>query len=170
MGLKRCKSKAETVSTRVLYALVGMAVVLFGLFYLVGFSLPYWADPVLNAPLFTGALVWFMLALTVLAIAIAVVSVVQSVRHASQRGVTNNHVPARKIAVGVALLTLLTLIFTAVGASSAPLLVNDSLYTDAFWLKAAGMFVSASLLLILFAALAVAFGATRYYRKSNQKG
>ena len=43
--------------------------------------------------------------------------------------------------------------------------INGLNYTDTFWLKASGMFVSTSLAMIFVAIAAVVYGATKYIRK-----
>ena len=40
----------EKLSQRVFYVLVGLCVVVFGLFYVVGYDMPYVFNPELNAP------------------------------------------------------------------------------------------------------------------------
>ena len=57
------------LSQTVFYVLIAIATLLFALFYMVGYSQPYDENPDINAPLFTGAVIWFMLATTAIAAA-----------------------------------------------------------------------------------------------------
>ena len=50
------------LSQTVFYVLIAIATLLFALFYMVGYNQPYDENPDINAPLFTGAVIWFMLA------------------------------------------------------------------------------------------------------------
>ena len=76
-----------------------------------------------------------------------------------------NNIPVRKIGLAVAAGTALMLLLTFLLASSAPMRINGLNYTDTFWLKASGMFVSTSLAMIFVAIAAVVYGATKYIRK-----
>ena len=48
---------AERLSQRILYVLIGMATVIFSLFYVIGYDHPYAINPNFNAPLFTDAVI-----------------------------------------------------------------------------------------------------------------
>ena len=54
------KLDAEQVSTRVLYVLVALAVVVFGAFFLIGYDQPYEDDPQFNAPVLTDVVLVFI--------------------------------------------------------------------------------------------------------------
>ena len=144
--------------SRVLYVLSGVTVLVFALFWLVGFNRPYDEDGNFNAPLFTDVLLVLMLLLTAGAIGVAAWSAIWS-------GKVNNNIPVRKIGLAVAAGTALMLLLTFLLASSAPMRINGLDYTDTFWLKASGMFVSTSLAMIFVAIAAVVYGATKYIRK-----
>ena len=72
--------------------------------------------------------------------------------------------PARRITLYVVGGTIMLLVLTFALSSTESLTVNGAPFTDAFWLRAAGMFIGTSLLLIVIAIGAVVFGATRYIR------
>ena len=65
------RGAAERISQKVFYLLSAVIVLLFGLFYAVGYSIPYLLNPDLNAPLFTGAIISLILFLLLLAVAFA---------------------------------------------------------------------------------------------------
>ena len=70
----------EKISQRVFYCLLGLAALVFALFFLVGYDMPFEENPDFNAPLFTNVLLFLMWALFVLAFCLAVYSIVNSYR------------------------------------------------------------------------------------------
>ena len=50
----------EQISSRIFYVIVALSAVLFILFWLIGYDMPYEEDPEYNAPLLTGVLASFM--------------------------------------------------------------------------------------------------------------
>ncbi len=159
------KIDKKKLPSRVLYVLVGLTVVVFALFWLIGYDRPFDEDGNFNAPLFTDVLLVFMLLLTAGACGVAAWSAIRS-NSASRGGerVVNN-IPVRKIGRCVTGGTALVLILTFILGSSAPMEINGADYTDTFWLKASDMFVATSLLMIVAAIAAVVYGATKYIRK-----
>lgn len=155
----------KKLPTRLLYVLSGITVLVFALFWLVGFDRPYEDDGNFNAPLFTDALLVLMLLLTVGAIGVAAWSAIRSgkVNRGGERVV--NNIPVRKIGLAVAAGTAAMLLLTFLLASSDPMRINGLDYTDAFWLRASGMFVSTSLAMIIVAIATVVYGATKYIRR-----
>ncbi len=155
----------KKLPSRVLYALSGVTVLVFALFWLVGFNRPFEDDANFNAPLFTDVLLVLMLVLTAGAIGVAAWSVVRAgkVNRGAERVV--NNIPVRKIGMAVGVGTAVMLLLTFLLASSAPMRINGLDYTDTFWLRASGMFVSTSLLMIVVAIASVVYGATKYIRK-----
>lgn len=157
---------AERRSSAVLYALVGFIVVVFALFWLVGFSRPYVDDPNFNAPLFTDLLLVTGYLLLVLALGIAVWAVVRSARTLGKGDRVVNNIPVRRISLSVGVGTFVLMLLVFVLGSTAPLKINGTMYSDAFWLRMSDMFIITSLLLIVAAIVAVVYGATKYNRKS----
>ena len=68
---------AERLSQRVFYVLVGLCVVVFGLFYMVGYDIPYVFNPDITAPMFTGVVLDTMYVLFLLALACAIWSAIK---------------------------------------------------------------------------------------------
>ena len=54
---KQKTKSAEKISQQVFYIMIGLAVLVFGLFFLVGYDLPFEENPDFNAPLFTDVLI-----------------------------------------------------------------------------------------------------------------
>ena len=162
------KMDEERISQRVLYVTVALSAVVFLAFYLVGFDVPYAADPSFKAPLLTDVLLGFTGLLFGLALLVSIVAVVRGVRRAGRREGMTNGIPARKIACITYGATLLILVLTFMFGSAQSMNVNGQMFSDAFWLRMSDMFVNSSLLLLVLAAGVVAFGATRYYRKEHR--
>ena len=158
------KKSAEQVSQRIFYILIALAVLVFGLFFLVGYDMPFEENPDFTAPLFTDVLIGLMWLFLVGGIGLAIYSMWKDYRGSRSEAVVNG-VPVRRIfrITWIGLLALLVLTF-ALG-SSAPMLINGENYADWLWLKLSDMFVITSLLMLLAGMGAVIFGATRYIRK-----
>lgn len=159
---------SEKISQRVFYILIGLSVLIFGLFFLVGYDMPFEEDPDFNAPLFTDVLIVLMGVLLIAAIVLAVVSIVDSYRKTTKQESVVNGVPEKKIFRLTWTFTFLLLIVTFLIGSSVPLLVNGEHYADWLWLKVSDMFVDSSIVMLVFAFLAACFGATRYIRKERK--
>ena len=161
------KKSAEQVSQRIFYILIALAVLVFGLFFLVGYDMPFEENPDFNAPLFTDVLIGLMWLFLVGGIGLAIYSMWKDYRGSRSEAVVNG-VPVRRIfrITWIGLLALLVLTF-ALG-SSAPMLINGENYADWLWLKLSDMFVITSLLRLLAGMGAVIFGATRYIRKEKK--
>ena len=161
---KSKNKSAEQVSQRIFYILIALAVLVFGLFFLVGYDMPFEENPDFNAPLFTDVLIGLMWLFLVGGIGLAIYSMWKDYRGSRSVAVVNG-VPVRRIfrITWIGLLALLVLTF-ALG-SSAPMLINGENYADWLWLKLSDMFVITSLLMLLAGMGAVIFGATRYIRK-----
>ena len=162
------RGAAERISQKVFYLLSAVIVLLFGLFYAVGYSIPYLLNPDLNAPLFTGAIISLILFLLLLAVAFATFGVGRSIRLKDEDEQWNNCIPAKKITYAVVAGTFLLLLLTLLLGSDSDMLINGQPYTDHFWLKISDMFIITGIVLLFVAMGAVVFGATRYYRKDKK--
>lgn len=162
-GLKRLD--AEQISTRVLYVLVALTVVVFGAFFFIGYDVPYEDDPTFNAPMLTDAVLIFIYVLVIAAVLIAVAAVVTGIRRGGRSDAVVNNIPASRISWATAALLALCMIITFLLGSSSPVMVNGVEYTDTFWLKATDMFINTSFVLLFVAVCGVAFGLSGYNRK-----
>lgn len=151
----------------VLYALMAVIAVVFALFFLVGYDRPYDENPNFREPWLTGAVVAFMLFIIVVAVVVAAWSMAKRLRMRNLEAQTDNGVPARHIAVGVAAGALLLLAFTWGVGSSGEMLINGHAFTDSFWLKTADMFVY-SILILLVATIAAVLYASWRSRQNTQ--
>ncbi len=167
MNLKNrfAKLAEERISQRVLYVLIGIAALVFVLFFFVGFYTPFAENPAFNAPLLTDALIVFMWILLGLTVLVMLLSVFHTVKTISVKQRVVNGIPTYKITIAVFGTTFLCLVLSFLFGSSESMVINGATYADKFWLKASDMFVTSSLVLLLAAIGASVFGATRYYRK-----
>ncbi|PJF01269.1 hypothetical protein [Prevotella intermedia] len=167
MNLKNrfTKLAEERISQRVLYVLIGIAALVFVLFFSVGFYAPFAENPAFNAPLLTDALIVFMWILLGLTVLVMLLSVFHTVKAISVKQRVVNGIPTYKITIAVFGTTFLCLVLSFLFGSSESMVINGATYADKFWLKASDMFVTSSLVLLLAAIGASVFGATRYYRK-----
>lgn len=168
MKMKDLKGwQTEKISQRVFYVLIGLAVLVFGLFFLVGYSMPFEENPDFNAPLFTDVLIVLMWLLLLLTLGLAVYSIVKGYRLSVKEEKLSNGIPENKIFRITWLSTLAVLVLTFLVGSSMPMLINGSEFGDWIWLKVSDMFVTTSILMLVAAFGAVLFGATRYIRKER---
>ena len=157
---------AEQISQKVFRLMIGLAVLVFGLFYLIGYDLPFDENPDFNAPLFTDVLIFLMWLFLIGGIGLAVYSMVKDYRSSRSEAVVNG-VPVRRIFRITWLTLLAVLVLTFLLGGSDPMLINGENYADWLWLKLSDMFVITSLLMLLAGIGAVCFGATRYIRKKQ---
>lgn len=157
---------AEKVSRRAFLILMIIAVVIFALFYGVGFGDLYIDNPNFNAPLFTDVLIVFTLLLLMIAGVIVGVSVIRRIRLAGKEGSMVNGVPETRINRCVVIFTLLCLLVTFLLGSTSSISINGEPFREALWLKVADMFVSTSLVLLLVTTGSVAFEAV--WSKKNK--
>lgn len=169
MKMKNIKSwSTEKISQRVFYVLIGLAVLVFGLFFLVGYSMPFDENPDFNAPLFTDVLISLMCLLFLVAFVLTIYSIVKGYRLAVKEEKLSNGIPENKIFRITWLSTLAVLVITFLVGSVVPMLINGAEYEDWFWLKVSDMFVTTSCIMLIAAFGAVIFGATRYIRKERK--
>ena len=156
----------EKISQRVFYCLLGLAALVFALFFLVGYDMPFEENPDFNAPLFTDVLIVLMWLFLIGGVGLAVYSMIRDYRGAKSEAVVNG-VPVRRIFRITWLGTLAILVLSFLLASSEPMLINGENYADWIWLKLSDMFVITSLLMLVAGIGTVCFGATRYIRKKK---
>lgn len=153
------------VAGRVQVVLVTLSVLLFGMFYVVGFDMPYDADPRFTAPLLTDVVLWFSYVLMAVAVVLTLVSVVRGICvHAGDDRLSNG-IPAARISWGVTMLLAVSLLVTYIFGSSEPLMINGRRFTSVFWLKLTDMFINTSLLLGGMAIAIVGYGMSGLNRR-----
>lgn len=156
--------KTEQISVRIFYAMISVTVLIFGLFFLVGYNMPFMSEPEYNAPLFTDAVMWFVYIMVAAATVVAVVALARGYQKRQTESVVNG-VPAARVAWGtVALLVVLLAVTFLVGGSS-PVKINGKMFSEVFWLKLTDMFINTVFVLLALAALAVGFSLSGMNRK-----
>lgn len=156
---------AGQVSTRVLYVLVGLIVVVFGAFFLIGYDIPYDENPEFNAPKLTDLVLVFIYLLIGAAVVLAACAVVSGFRKRDRSQDVVNNIPAAKITLGCMALLVVSLVITFAFGSTASVMVNGVRYSDAFWLRVTDMFINTSIIMLVVAAAGVVFGLSGYVRK-----
>ena len=163
---KQKTKSAEKISQQVFYIMIGLAVLVFGLFYLIGYDLPFDENPDFNAPLFTDVLIFLMWLFLIGGVGLAIYSMIKGYRTMKSEAVVNG-VPVRRIFRITWLSLLAVLAVTFLLGGSDPMLINGENYADWLWLKLSDMFVVTSLLMLVAGIGAVCFGGTRYIRKKK---
>lgn len=150
--MKLKQLSAYGISRLVLYVVLGVAAVVYGLFLLVGYSMPSDVNPSFTAPLLTPLLIGFVELMVVVAIAIAVWMGLARVRSIKSRKAGS--ITSVRIMLGVALGTIVLLLLSFAMGSTAPIMANGTTYTDSLWLRVADMFIYSGAVLIVVAAVA----------------
>ena len=145
---KQKTKSAEKISQQVFYIMIGLAVLVFGLFFLVGYDLPFEENPDFNAPLFTDVLILLMWLFLIGGVGLAVFSMIRDYRSSKSEAVVNG-IPVRRIFRITWIGTLAVLLLTFLLGGSAPMLINGENYADWLWLKLSDMFVITSLLMLV---------------------
>ncbi len=141
----------EKLSHTILYVMLGVTAVVFGLFYLIGYDRPFEENPQFTAPLLTNILLVFVVLVFIAALVLGIWTLTVSIRRKKGEGKVVNGVPVAKIAYCTAGFTVVLLLLTFLLGSSSPLSINGASYTETFWLKTADMFVNTAIVLILIA-------------------
>ncbi|KXO14901.1 MAG: hypothetical protein E6507_02110 [Prevotella bivia] len=167
---KVLKNKSiETISQRVLYAILGITVLIFAAFYLIGYDTPFVNDASFNAPLLTDGVLFWMYVLVFITIAFMFYSLYQSIRTIKVEGKIINGIPARKITYIVFAGTFVLMILTFLFGSTSSMQINGIVFSDKFWLQVTDMFVNTILLMLSLSVVVVIFGATRYRRSRRMQ-
>ncbi len=156
--------KTEQISNRILYLLLGLSAVVFCLFYLVGYDVPYVLEPEYNAPVFTDILIIFMYLLLVVSLFVALFAVVKGYKTRSAENIVNG-IRVGRIVWGTIVLLVGLLVVTFLLGSSAPVSVNGKTFADVFWLRVTDMFIYTSSVLIVVAVGTVGFSMSKQNRK-----
>ena len=121
--------KSMKISSYVMYAIMAISVVVLGLFFLVGYDIPYKEAPKFNDPQFTDLLMVWMGVLIVLTFVLTLVSVVMQVKNAS--GTEAKGIAGKTGTISVIGMVLSIVIGLGVGlADQSPVLVNGEVFTD----------------------------------------
>ena len=157
------KWSSERISHVVLYSLTALIALVFLLFYFVGYETPAMWDERYISPLLTDLVMGLMLILLVGTFVVACLSKWHSV-HANHTPAVVNGIHGKRITLGVTLGTI-ALMAVLFALPSSSIYVNGELFEEKLWLRAANMFVVASVLLIIIGIGAILFGVIRNRRK-----
>ena len=109
--------------------------------------------------------IYGMLGVTIL---LTVISAVRGV--VRRKGETkSNGIRVRLLAWGIGLATAVVLLLTFLLADTTPLVINGKSFDDGLWLRISDMLINSSIILMLVAALGVAFGLSGWSRKIGRK-
>ena len=156
--MKTGSKPTEALSRLALYAVIGLAVVVYALFMLIGYDLPLATDPTFSAPLLTPLLIAFV-ELTVVAAVIAALWLMVVRRRGVKSQPLTNGIPARRIVMALAIGFVL--------GSTAPIMANGARFADGLWLRVADMFIYAGTALIVAAVVAVAVVKSRRVKEKR---
>lgn len=153
----------HTSAARLAYAvrllLMGGIVVVFGLFFLVGFGEPWEENPSYVAPRMTSTLMAFLWVVMALAVAAVAWSVGVSLKtsHRDDRRVNGIRVVRNRIVIfaGLAVLLLATFFLSPTSA----LTVNGRPYADPLYLRLAGMSILSTAILLAVTLACMAMNA-----------
>ena len=148
-------------SYRVFYVIMVLTLVIYAAFYLIGYSHPYSENPDFIEPRLTSVLLWFMIAVVVLAVGVTIWAVCKSLGRRGKGARKADGLPVALISGGVALVTVVILLLSYLAGPSGSLNVNGNEYSDVKWLKAANMFVFSSLTLMAIASVSVIIATIR---------
>lgn len=147
----------ERISQTILYVLVGISMLVFILFWTVGFNRPYLENTNFNDPLLTNVLIILMWVMFFAAFCITVWSISSTLKKRGKALRRENGIPVKKISYSIIIGTLILMLLTLAFASTKPMHINGAIYNDALWLRISDMFVNTSIVMIIFAGAAVAY-------------
>ncbi|MBR1463573.1 MAG: hypothetical protein IJ604_09410 [Prevotella sp.] len=107
-----------------------------------------------------------MYAAALAAVATVAWSAVKELRMRRGNSSNDNLIPARRITGATLLLLLISLLATFLCGSGAPIRINGTEYAHRFWLKASDMLINTSLILLVAAAIGIAFSISGYCRRN----
>ena len=138
----------ERISQTILYAMVGVSILVFILFWTIGYNRPYIDDPNFNDPLLTSTLIVLMWIMLITALATTVWSIASTLKKRGKAQRIENGIPVKKISYGI----------------------NGTVYSDTFWLRISDMFVNTSIAMIIMAGAAVIFCGWRNRKLHRKEG
>lgn len=156
----------KRLSSGVLYAFVGLTVAVFGLFFLVGFDMPSTINPDVSEPLLTNVLLVFTYLVVFAALAVGAWALVKTLVNGSGSPSIVNGINVKLLSRSLLAGVPCAFVLFYVTGSNAPLWVNGTPFTDAFWLKTSDMFIHLSLLLLAIGIAAAVWAGIKNYRRN----
>ena len=160
--------KVEKISKMVLYVCVGIILVCFALFLLIGYDNQV-GD--YNEPRLTNIIMWLMYLMAIVTAALVVWSVIRGVQNAKgSGGGSATGVPGRKIAIfTICLLVLSFVIGTIFGLGAEDFTAADGTVTTAGWVTVVDAFCVSIGIMFIAAAAAVGVSMSGIMTKSASK-
>ncbi len=162
------KKSIETISQRVLYTILGITVLVFSAFYLLGYDTPFINDASFNAPLLTGGILIWIYVLIILSVVMMLFSLYNSIRNLKIEGKIVNGIHARKITFLVFISLFMLLLLTFFLGSTSSIQINGMVFSDKIWLQVTDMFINTILTMLLVLVGVVVLG-TIHNRKLRGK-
>ena len=148
----------ERIAKTAFYAIVAVAVVIFLLFFFIGFSKPYSYDPNFKDPKFTPLVLGFVVLVVIISLVVALWAVIATARRKGKIDSVVNGIPVTRIALTVVAVTFVVMAITFLLGSSEDINANGKPYTNVIMLKGADMFVFSSGIMLLLAAVTAFYG------------
>lgn len=172
MGIRKRNDRQDWHTTmafthRILVTLVTLSVVIFGAFFLIGFDMPSMDEPQFNAPLLTDLVLWYIYALFTAAVVVAMVSVIRAIRLQTKATSMENGIRTVIIERCVLAFLVCCLALTFAFGDTTPMYINGRMFTSTVWLRLSDMLINTSLVLIITAIVAAAFGLTGLNRRTR---
>lgn len=164
----KASAAIERKAQRVLRSIIGIVTVVFALFYLVGFNLPYEENPAYNEPMLTDYVLILMWLVFIVALGFALWSVVRTARSRKDSRGNVYGVPVRKVAYFTVAGTIILLLIGLLFADTTPIVINGKTYDDKLWLTMSSLFVISSLAMLTITVAAVIFASINSKRKENR--
>lgn len=159
--------KIEKISKMALYICVGIIVVCFALFFLVGYSNPM-GD--YNEPKMLDVLMVLMYALFVVMLGLTIWSIFKGMGNKSGASSSTSGVPGGKIMAGTMALLVASLVIGVVcGLGEEAFTAQDGTVTSAGWVTVVDMFCISSGILALAAVVAVVVSMLGVFTPSGSK-
>lgn len=115
--------------------------------------------------LLAEVMLWLIYIVMVAVAVVMAASLVRSLRLRQTSDAVSNRVPQRRMAWGVAILSVLLLVVSCLLGSSTPMLINGINYGDTFWLKVSDGLIVSSVILMVVAGCVVAYGLSGANRR-----
>lgn len=160
--------KVEKISKMALYICVGIILVCFALFFLIGYNNQV-GD--YNEPRLTNLIMWLMYLMALATAVLVIWSVIRGVQNAKGTGAGSaTGVPGRKIAIFTICLLILSFIIGIVfGMGAEDYTAADGTVTTAGWVTVVDAFCVSIGIMFIAAAAAVAVSMTGVMTKSASK-
>ena len=155
----------EKISSAVLIVLITLSVVVFALFFSVGYDEPWEENTEFINPRYTDVLMAFMFFTGAVALMATVWAVIRNARHHAHILNVNGGVPSGKIAMAVVVILIATMVLTYSTAADGAIIINGKSYTDMSWLNIADMCIHTIEVLFVLAVMAVIYGMSGINRR-----